>query len=353
MRSSMVAVGLIALAASAQTPPAPLEHEQVAISLRLQATDPGGAMSTTGSGDAGLAPGERGSVYVAVSAGLCSVMTGRSPGSLGEFEPDGWVEHLWWADVELLDSGLEEIQLRVDWKRLDRAGDDLAISNAGTREMTLREGQTHMLDFIPEPERDRGQVCHENVLVDLTAKVREDPELATESLHYELWFIDESPEGSRTARLSTFGKQGEPVDIRFEPLRWRIAEDVFDGEEDAHLVLELSGRLRGRLRRDGSVDVELGVSRWLGVAPENGPRPGGIGDGGRKVFSVALGETVKMVLPDPGPNGSHALRRTDDGRGRTLLPPSRGVVLTGETIRVQNAPFFDGHEMSFLLTVTR
>lgn len=353
MKSSMVVVALIALAASAQTPPAPLEHEQVGVSLRLQATDPGGGVTRSGSGDAGLAPGERASVYVAVSPGLCSVMTGGSAGGLGEFEPDGWVEHLWWADVELLDSGLEEIVLRIDWKRLDRAGDDLAISNGGTREVTLREGQTHMLDFIPEPQRDRGQVCYQNVLVDLTAKVREDPELATESLRYDVWFIDESPEGNRTAHLSTLSKQGEPVGIRFEPLRWRVAEGVFDGEKDADLVLELSGRLRGRLRRDGSVDVELAASRWLGVAPEDGSRPGGIGDGGRKVFSVTLGETVKMVLPDPGSNGSHALRRTDDGHGQALMPPSRGVVLTDEWIQVQNAPFFEGHEMSLLLTVTQ
>jgi hypothetical protein len=306
----------------------------------------------TGSGDTNLVPGEQRGLHVSVSSGLCSVTTGSSPGNVNEIEPSG-LEHLWWADVELLDSGLEKIRVRVDWKRLDRIGGGLAVSNAGNRELTLREGDTHMLDFVREPARDDGQVCYENVLVDLMAMVREDPELANETLRYDLWFIDESPDGKKTAHLSALGTQGEPVSVRFDPLRWRIAEDVFDGDKDADLVIEISGRIRGRLRRDGSVGVELAASRWFGVAPEGGPRPGGIGDGGRKVFSVAQGETVKMVLPDPGPSASHGLRRTDHGRGRALVQSSRGVVLTNEEIRAHYAQFFASHEMSLLLTVTR
>lgn len=347
---ALLALALTVPFAPAQAPPAALEHEQVAVHLRKVATRFGGGSSQTGSGDAVLAPGERKAVYLAATPGLCSALAGG--GSTFESlraDLGDWVQHLWWAEVELLASGLDNLRLRVDWERHDRRDGEFVRVNHGARELALEEGQRHMIDFIPEPRRDEGQLCYQNVLVEITAAVLEDPQLANEALRYDLWFVDDAPEGERTARLTAIGKQGEPVAFRFEPLRWEVGEDVFDDGADAHVVLEASAAIRGRLRRDGSIDVQLDATRWMGVAPEGEPRSGGIGDGGRKLFAVAPGESVKMVLPPPGSAASHGWRVSGAGR---VVPPGRGIELTPDEFRVRWAEFFEGHEMSLLLTVT-
>ena len=80
---------------------------------------------------------------------------------------------VWEVHAELRQATLESIQMVVDWKRLV-AGPDGAVRKAAgdRREITLGEGQRHLLDFAEVP------TCLKSLALELSASIEEDPERA-------------------------------------------------------------------------------------------------------------------------------------------------------------------------------
>lgn len=89
------------------------------------------------------------------------------------------------------------------------------------------------------------------------------------------------------------------LEFRFAPMRFRVVGAILEDGSPVDSILESFASIRGRLRPDGTIGVDVGITRMVGAAAVGKPRTGGVGGGGRKQFSLASGETVSMVLPPP------------------------------------------------------
>src|SRR5206468_1149166 len=131
--------------------------------------------------------------------------------------------------------------------------------------------------------------------IEVTAEMEEDPALAGETIGYDLWFKHTDRKGTvTTRRFQAVGRQGERLDFRFAPMRFPVPDTVLKDGSRLESIIDAVGGIRGRLRPDGTIRVDVSATRWIGAAPERRPRTGGSGGGGRKEFSIAPGETVSM-----------------------------------------------------------
>jgi hypothetical protein len=202
-----------------------------------------------------------------------------------------------------------------------------------TRRISLREGERHVLDFAEVEADEVGERgCYRNVTIDVTAKVIEGPSLAGELLRYDLWHRHNGGPGQRTAlqRQQMVGRQGRAMEFRFAPLRFPVPGARLEDGSEIESILEVLGKVRGRIRADGTIDVSLDATRWVDAERAGTPRRGGIGGGGTKRFNVAPGETVTMRLPTPS--------------GRAGVEPD---------VWVDTAEFYAGSIDEIVLTVTR
>ena len=143
--------------------------------------------------------------------------------------------------------------------------------------------------------------------------------------------------------LQAVGLQGEEVEFRFPSLRFPVPDQRLGGES-LEAIVDVSGKVRGRLRPDGSIVLALFAGRGMDVEIAGRPRRGGVGDGGGKAFTVRPGETVQFDLPEP--QGGSYLEVSGDGTSGTVTRPTGGV-------GVKFDEFFAGSEFSLLLTVNR
>ena len=324
----------------------PLEGERINVRLNLWSTEFAGAKHRSGT-----AGGGGGHLYASTGDDLCNHGLG-SGGNLEELRAES--DHLWWTDVRVVDATLERIELEVDWSRYD-AGQRV---RGDRRTFTLGEDESHVLDFIDRPTSGEAPNCPRSMVVEIDATIAEDPELVDTRIRYDLWLTDEvQGEGRQTRHLQEIGLQGEELDVEFEPLRWLVPRGIFADGSRAEVVGEVSASLRGRIRRDGSLDVSLAASRSLGVAPAGQERKGGVGGNGERRVNVLLGEPVQLVLPTP--RGSHTQWSADGYNQSVATSLSEaaatspdGIATEEGMVRVAFEPFFRGHTMSLILTAT-
>ncbi len=133
--------------------------------------------------------------------------------------------------------------------------------------------------------------------------------------------------------------QGEEREFAFEPLRFPVPGVVLKDGSGVDSIIDISGAVQGRLRPDGSVDVRVGMGRWIGGALTGQPRTGGIGDGGHKIVNLRPGEVVSLVLPSQG----------------EVFPKSSYGVLTseGRIVTIENKTFYAGAQDSLIVKLTR
>lgn len=161
------------------------------------------------------------------------------------------------------------------------------------------------------------------------------------------WF-----ESSRPDHFSSSGVPsgvGGTVGFRFQPVRFLV-----EAAPPFEVVLDVQGELRGRVRRDGKIDLVIDTSRRNGLAEVGQPLYGFTAEAGRKTFTVAPEEAVRIILPEA------------TGDSRTGLVASQGatvpaantsigqaVELSEGKIEVNHALFFEGHETSLTVTAKR
>lgn len=374
MKSLALAVAtLVSLAAPAQAlePGQKLEVQLQAFTTHRDG-DAWGPSTSSASAGTHVAEGERGLAYVALGTldsstqqrnDLCSSSCGgtsdlASAARVRE-EQLASASDVWLATYEALPSPIGRVALELSWEHWTRAGSGEARRVGGdVRRIVMDEGQRSVLDFLAlDPALPA--TCASNVEIAVTARVKEDPELAGTTLAYDVWYEHVDREGVATRRRAQVtARQGESVPVEFEPLRFPIAGATMADGRAIESVLEGSGTVLGRVQEDGHIRVRLTARRWTGVAPARTPRAGGIGGGGEMTFDVKPGETVRLTIPPPG--GTTGINRTGNG-GRvvdygTSSPGGRSLAGAEPSSRedvfdIDNAAFYQGSRDSLILTV--
>jgi hypothetical protein len=234
----------------------------------------------------------------------------------------------WSADAQLLAASTERIVVRVNWKRLERGsdGEPVVAASESIDRIVLREGDRVLLDFARPP----GSHCFRSASLELSVGVKEDPAVASRQIAYDIWLVHDRPDGKKTsARTQLTGRQGEPLPFAF-PVQ-KLAATASGDPNKRDLQVEVGGRLRGRVRPDGTLVLSLDASRMLRYVALDGSNDGGIGDGGEKVVEVRPGETIRVELPDParGPavNDARASRMSQDLQGHAF-----SVIVTAKPV---------------------
>lgn len=341
-------------------PPATLAGEKVRVTLRT--FDTAAAAGTKDAGSVGMvaAPGE--SLALAVGAGNFDRNGRAEPGfcdgfAMGALGTDAVVRlapHVWVANVVVRDVRMDGIDLAIRWEHYDsfERGHPVRVRNDSTV-VTLEEGDRRLIDF--KDVGDSALDCPRSVLVQLEAEVVENPSLADQRIGLDAWLLDDSDDGSQQVRrLPLKVRQGGLVEFRFPALTWPVNEFRFDDGTAAEVWAGISGSARARARPDGTFEIALEADRRLGVRPSGAHGPASLVDGGKKVFRVVAGETVRLVLPSP--SGSGTIGR--DGQSGSVAqsvpastrPSARGVTVAADELDIRFGSFLASHRMSLLLT---
>lgn len=273
--------------------------------------------------------------------------------------------HSWRAAVQVVAARIGQIELLIDWSRTSSNGKGKAEKVGDRRRITIEEGRSHTLDFLAK-EDDSNDSCGLNLRVDLKAEVVENPQQAAKELVFDLWFIDEAPGGVKQSQTLTMTLiQGQRGPFRFQPLTWVLPVSNSPRHRGATAAARLEGAIQGRLRRDGSVALNLEVLRTLGFKQIPGPVDGT--SKGGKEFVIRPGETVDLALPSP--QGTLVAWEKTDSKGRTALQislfgarqmnaaphdpnePTNGVAADAERLLVNFGKFLAGHQMSLRIAV--
>jgi hypothetical protein len=329
--SAVVAVLAMSAVAAAQT------NEPLQVKVYLAGTLRDGARGTHAVEDVPDAPGEASTwtVYAKTTDPL-----GVASGAV----PAGWLagySHGW--TLQLRRSAGEPGVARVDveWSRKELAGG--TVQAGDRRTIALKEGEHHILDFVPIPSGP-----YANVVLELEAVHVEEPQFQSEMLAYDLWLVHEGREGRVTRQVAVTGIHGQQTPYWFDPPRFPIGTAATD---QPALELSVSGTVRGRVRPDGRLEVTLVSRRTLIMSAGLGAlarraHTGGA-DIGEKTFLASPGETIAVELPAPG--GSFTL--VPNFAIPVHLQP--GVTVLGDRLHVSRAEFFGSGKTSILVTVRR
>ena len=245
----------------------------------------------------------------------------------------------------------------LEWVRYASATGTRPVASGRTT-LVLAEGQRHVLDLVHatgvSPECDAG-----SVILDVGARVREDVTLADRAIRYDLWLVHTDPSGEkRTSHVVQTGLQGMQLPFAFSPIRLPVPSNpslqtAFDA------AVRVNGHLRGRIRRDGAIVVELSTGRRAALE-RRGSGQVALPEGaeGRKVLQLAPGETLAIELPALT-GGATTILEPDASRGglsarggATFLGPggsSDPASFADGKLTVSFTRLFEGHKLSILL----
>jgi hypothetical protein len=249
----------------------------------------------------------------------------------------------------------------LEWARYASTSGAVPVASR-TQRLTLAQGQTYTVDLLHNTSAD----CRvASVVLELEAGAREDPALANTVLHYDVWLVRRDASGKKeTHQFVLTGTQGTAVPFAFAPLAGDVPK-LQANQYDFSVTTSVSGELRGRLRADGRLSIELTTSRRdrLHREGEDPSASTGLG-GGRKVLDAAPGEAVEIELPArsgymahyasaaDAAQGKGSLSRVGAGQGGTAaaLP---AVSLQNGRLVVNFGPYFANERVSLIVQVKR
>jgi hypothetical protein len=193
----------------------------------------------------------------------------------------------------------------VRWRREPRS-DELQPAGAyeGQLRWTAAEGVSTVLDLVRQV--NPGEPRCESRSITMRFAPFGTAALRHAAIAYDLWLVQRvSQGGTVTHHMRTTGAQGEHVSFFFP----EVAIDVPSLQNPsgpAILDLGVRGHIRGRIRRDGRVDIAVEAGRTVG------PRGLALFSGtiGRSRLTVAQGETVEFE-PVPMQGGWETVRYAD------------------------------------------
>jgi hypothetical protein len=216
--------------------------------------------------------------------------------------------YAWTADVTLLEATIDKLVLGATWGRFESRPAGSPVRSAGETipQVSLREGERLLLDFVaPSPAGE--PACMRNFALELTAELKEDPALAGKQIAYDLWLVHDAPSGEKTSRRwAATSRHGEKTGFQFahEMLQAHTA-----GDGAQQLQVGVTGHVRGRIRKDGSLELALRTERMLSyVSSDGGTGDGGESETGEKVVRVQPGEVIRVELPGVAPGAGKGER---------------------------------------------
>jgi hypothetical protein len=266
--------------------------------------------------------------------------------------------HVWKITVTPLGYEDGRATMRLEWARYKAGGSQQPVASASLQ-LTLDEGERRPLDML---HADAGSQCPGNsAVLDVTADMVEDPASADELLRYDLWLVHKDAQGRESRRQYTATvRHGGLVDYAFAPLRFQVPDQP-GSTRRFDVLLTLKGSVRGRLEADGKIRLLLEslAARHLGVRGA-APAARGSGGQGRKSLEVTPGEAVEIKIPTPNGWAAMGLNEGDKISGRIgfaqggpKTAPAQAVSVEDGAVRVSYEKFFEGHETSLILKVTR
>jgi hypothetical protein len=190
--------------------------------------------------------------------------------------------------------------IEVRWRRDVEEGASLqpAVGYDGTFTWRASEGDSRVLDLVRQVPAARPG-CDSQAIT-LEYKAIGPDELREAAIAYDLWLVQRLPSGdTHTRRLQATGRQDDAVLFGFPA----VAIDAPGGvgtPVGATLDVTVQGQIRGRVRRDGRLDIAVDAGRLV-MARGLGP---GLGASGRTHLTVVPGETVELEPPPMSVTGS-------------------------------------------------
>ncbi len=349
-RTLLVAFATLVVGATARSDsgPALSGAEKTSLTLRVLRTEVGGPTEQISSAGPSLVAGQSGRAYW-ISGMQCDYQAVGAGDPSAEYVKDTGL--LVRAEFNLVSADTDKATFDVSWHHGEPAS---AREMGPPRRVTLAHGESHTLGFLSGPGEG---TCGGILRFDVDTSVVEDPQFEESRLAYELWLIDDGPDGERrTARLDLVGTQGEAVPFRFDAMRWAVADARYGDGRGVEATAWISGTVEGRLRRDGYIALELDAKRFHSIVPAGSGRRGGIGDLGRKLLTVRAGETVALVLPAARGWGADWTDPSGTVSGTISTQPAKipfskdGIDVVPGRVAVDFERFFAGHRMSLRLT---
>ncbi len=182
--------------------------------------------------------------------------------------------------------------------------------------------------------------------------------MAGTRLRYDLWYRHTDDRGNPIReRIRSVAKQGEELALSFDLVRLPVPPIASNPDSnDWDTILQIVSRLRGRLREDGRIELRVEASRRIGLELQGEELAGwgGFG-GGTKIFRVAPGETITMLLPPP--RGTQRVNLDQDGKREILIndktaAETGAVRIEGDQLVMNYGEFLADHTDELILTVT-
>jgi hypothetical protein len=294
--------------------------------------------------------------YVFASESLCGVGAARD-GKLDDVLKDQTRGYLW----KVTRTGVSHVNglltFDLEWSRYD---DGSPISSASAKQrLTLNEGTSYPIDMLRAASP--GTCTAGAVILEIAASAIEAPAFADTVLQYDLWVTHQDGTGRKQTRhFVVSAKQGTAGAFEFPPFRFGIPRLTVD-QYDLDLVTRVIGSIKGRLRENGTVDVELETRRVDRLEMANENKPAMARAGGRKTMTLRLDETVEVELPNgSGFSARGASPQTPTVSGKVGIAPrtttmssASAVALKDGMIIVSFREFFDDDRFSVLVRVRK
>jgi len=243
-----------------------------------------------------LPVGGRGGNFVAYAEAPLGCHTGVHSGSGSLDAALRAHELVWTGNAKVLEASVDRIVLALEWQRLSREPDGMSVETVGDKidKLVLHEGARVLLDFARQP-RPLSRSCAGSVAFELSAEIVEDPAFADRQISYDVWLVHRTPDGRKTSQhWQGTALNGQRTAFTFRP---ETAQAADASEDTDRLRVDISGGVRGRLRRDGSLDVAVQASESLAYEGED--RGEHLSHGGEKRMTVGPDDVIRMELPGP------------------------------------------------------
>jgi len=196
---------------------------------------------------------------------------------------------VWTVSARLVSFDGEAATMDVRWRREPRS-DDLqpAETHEGQLQWTAGDGVSMVLDLVRQRSPAEPRCESRSIAMRFTPSGAS--ELRRAAIAYDLWLVQRLSHGRTvTHHVHTTGQQGEHLSFFFP----EVAIDVPALENTAGppiLDVGVQGRIRGRVRLDGRIDLFVEAGRAVG------PRGLGLFSAtiGHSRLSVTRGETVEL-----------------------------------------------------------
>lgn len=354
-RSFMALAGALSLTASVPVNVLADQTPRLSVNARIIQAD-GGTNGSTSSPHAMVAA-EGITGYVFASDNLCGV--GAAEDRAQNLEALlRHKAHVWKVTRTGVSHANGKLTFDLEWTRLD-GGATAAAS--GKQRITLAEGATYPIDMVRASSPNPCNAAA--VMLEVEAGTIEQPAFADTVLQFDLWFTHRNSAGKLESRHFVLsGKQGAAAAFEFSPFRFDIPKLAAD-QDDLDVVTRIAGAIRGRLREDGKIAVELQTRRVDRLEAQHDARSLVPKAGGTKILELFQGETVEIELPATSGYAAHVASSSDAQTRRggragaspntAAAAPSPAVSLKDGMIVVNFKEFFANDRFSVTVRVRK